>query len=81
MIAKRAKIMDEKQSELKPEIEPKEAIPSLVRMEEFLQSISKDYPVESLGGFIFWVKRNGVPKRWPVHLWKQKLEEYLGRKI
>lgn len=61
--------------------EEKVDVPSLVRIEEFLKSISKEYPVESLGGFVYWIKKQGAPVRWPFSMWKQRLEEYLGRII
>lgn len=55
--------------------------PVLVRAGEFLQIISKQYPVESMGGFIYWLKKQGMPPKWPLNMWKAKLEEYLNRKL
>lgn len=70
--------------EVKPEIYEKPEVketPVLIRPEEFLQLISREYPVESMGGFIFWLKRQGMPPKWPLKMWRAKLEQYLNRKL
>jgi len=74
--------MPKGEESMKPEeVKREEPVPSLVKIEEFLKSISKSYAIESLGGFAYWIKREGAPPKWPFQMWKNKLDEYLGRKI
>jgi len=54
---------------------------SLIKLEEFLRSIQRKYPIESLGGFSYWIRKQGAPSKWPLTMWERKLQEYLGRKI
>lgn len=74
--------MPKVEESMKPEeVKREEPVPSLVKIEEFLKSISRSYGIESLGGFVNWIKREGAPPKWPFQMWKNKLDEYLGRKI
>lgn len=66
---------------MKPEeIKPEER-PSLITISEFLNTIRKSYPIESAGAFIYFMKKDGLPKRWPLGMWKEKFEEFLTRKV
>lgn len=68
----------------KPEVYEKievQEIPTLIKPDEFLQLMSKEYPVESMGGFIYWMKKQGMPPKWPLKMWKAKLDEYFNRKL
>ena len=58
-------------------------LPTLVSLNEFIKTVSKShmYPVNSLGGYVFWVKKNGCPKKWSYEKWEEKLEEFLKRNI
>jgi hypothetical protein len=69
--------------ELKIEQKKKsDPIPTLVTLGEFILSVSKQHTNchESLGGFVYWIKKEGCPKRWPVQMWKDKFDQFLSRK-
>jgi len=70
-----------KDVDLRTEVFKEEEVPSLVTLNEFLGTIGKEYPIESIGGFIYWVKKQGAPKKWPINMWKEKLNEFLTRKV
>jgi len=55
--------------------------PSLISISEFLNSIRKNHPIESSGAFVYWMKKDGMPKRWPLKMWQDKFEEFLNRKV
>jgi hypothetical protein len=52
-----------------------------VRFNEFLSSLKNSYLIETIGGFVNWMKRNGIPKSLTSVQWKEKLEEYINRKV
>jgi len=70
------------QIEKEPVSEPV-VVPTMCSVEEFIRNhlAKRSYPVESLNSFMFWMKRNGCPKRWPPIMWQDKLEEFLNRKV
>ena len=72
--------MIKKSKDLKPEV-LEEEIPSLITINEFIGSVGKEHPVESLGSFIYWIKKQGMPKRWPIRMWREKFNEFLNRKV
>ena len=53
----------------------------LIKIEEFLNTANKMYKVESLGGFYGFMKRQGMPPKLSFARWKEKLEEFLKRKV
>ncbi len=69
--------------ELEPETKELEPMQTMCSVEEFVRSnlAKRSYPVESLNSFMFWMKRNGCPKRWPPTMWQAKFEEFLNRKV
>ncbi len=67
-----------KPEEMKKEVEEEL---SLINISEFLNSIKKTHPVESAGSFIYWMKKDGLPKRWPLKMWQEKFKEFLNRKV
>jgi hypothetical protein len=63
-----------------PEVVQSE-VPSLMSVNEFLGSISKYNPIETLGGFVYWAQRQGAPKKWSKQKWEEMLKEFLTRKV
>jgi len=66
---------------MKPEEIKSEERPSLITISEFLDTTRKSHPIESSGAFIYYMKRDGLPKRWPLKMWQDKFEEFLNRKV
>ena len=64
---------------------PNQVVPlaTMCSVEEFVRTnlAKRRYPVESMNSFMFWMKQNGCPKRWPPNMWQDKLEEFLNRKV
>jgi hypothetical protein len=56
---------------------------TLIKFQEFLFTIQKNkkYPIETIGGFINWMKRQGFPKSYPFSKWKELLDKYVIRKV
>ena len=73
--------MEKKLEILEVQKEP-ESVPVMIKFNEFLSSISKsrEFLPETIGGFVFWMKREGVPKSLPFNRWKELLVEYSIRK-
>jgi len=76
-----------RESKVSPKIEEDKPegdlpLPTLVTLKEFVSSISKQHTnyYESLGGFAYWIKKEGCPKKWPYDFWLQKFNEFLERK-
>ncbi len=61
----------------------REEMPVMIKFNEFLFSISKsrEFLPETIGGFVAWMKREGVPKSLPYNRWKELLVEYSKRKV
>jgi hypothetical protein len=86
--AKKEVTMEKKPEILEVQKEPesvpirREETPVMIKFNEFLSSISKsrEFLPETIGGFIFWMKREGVPKSLPFNRWKELLVEYSIRK-
>jgi len=79
--AKKEVTMEKKLEILEVQKEP-ESVPVMIKFNEFLSSISKsrEFLPETIGGFVFWMKREGVPKSLPFNRWKELLVEYSIRK-
>jgi hypothetical protein len=60
-----------------------EGIPTLISLREFCTTTSKQktYPVETVGGFYYWITKKGCPRKWPYSMWENELKEYSGRKV
>jgi hypothetical protein len=58
-----------------------EEIPQFIKIEEFLSSVSRKYPIESLGGFVSWIKKDGMPRKLPFNKWKELLDTFRQRKV
>jgi hypothetical protein len=56
-------------------------MPVMIKFNEFLSSVSKSrkFLPETIGGFVAWMKREGVPKSLPFNRWKELLEKYSKR--
>jgi hypothetical protein len=71
------------ESQKEPESVPisREEMPVMIRFNEFLSSISKSraFLPETIGGFVSWMKREGVPKSLPFNRWKELLITYSKR--
>ena len=86
--AKNEVAMEKKPEILEVQKEPKsvpisrEEMPVMIKFNEFLFTISKskEFLPETIGGFVAWMKRNGVPKSLPFNRWKELLVEYSIRK-
>lgn len=63
-------------------VEQRPSMPSLVTLNEFVLTLSKQriHHFESLGSFVYWIKKDGCPNRWPFDMWKQKFDEFLSKK-
>jgi hypothetical protein len=48
---------------------------------EFLNSLKGKYLIETIGGFSNWMKRYGIPKSLNETQWKDKLDEFMNRKV
>ena len=57
--------------------------PSLINLNEFCVTIAKrrEHPTSSIGGFAYWIKKKGCPKKWPFTVWQKEFQEYLDRKV
>ncbi len=75
-----AKAKTEEKIEITPIPVPEEK-PSMLTFSEFAGSIRKRHVIETLGGFSYWMQRQGMPPKWPKDMWEAKLEEYLTRKL
>jgi hypothetical protein len=55
----------------------------LVTLREFILTLSKQRKNrhESLGAFVYWIEKDGCPRKWPFVKWEQKFEEFLHRKV
>ena len=56
---------------------------TLIKFSEFLYTVSKseEYLPETLGGFAYFMKREGVPKSLPFSKWKELLDNYTKREV
>jgi len=56
---------------------------SLITLKEFVRAMTarRVYKVESLHSFIYWIRKDGCPKKWPLRMWEGKLIEFLTRKV
>jgi hypothetical protein len=54
--------------------------PTMIKLSEFINSSSlrKTYKVETLGGFLFWVK-DKAPAKLPLENWKKLLDQFANR--
>lgn len=75
---------------LKAKIEPEEPkpiqfpipeMPTLVNFNEFLGSLYRTQRFESVGGFVYWMKKQGIPKKLSVERWKEYFDEFVNRKV
>jgi len=80
--AKKSEVTMEKKPEILEVQKEPESVPVMIKFNEFLSSISKsrEFLPETIGGFVFWMKREGVPKSLPFNRWKELLVEYSIRK-
>jgi hypothetical protein len=80
--AKKEVAMEKKPETLEMRKEP-ESVPVMIKFNEFISSVSKsksrEFLPETIGGFVFWMKREGVPKSLPYERWKELLVEYSKR--
>lgn len=79
------------EKKLESEIEPEKGLesvsseslemPVLIKFNEFIYTVSKsrEFKPETIGGFVYWMKREGIPKSLPFDRWKDKLEKYSKR--
>ncbi len=65
-----------------PVVEELQELPTKIKFNEFLSGIQKarEFLPETVGGFIAWMKREGVPKSLPYNRWRELLVEYTKRK-
>jgi hypothetical protein len=59
---------------------PIQEIPSLILLNEFINSMLNKFQIETLGGFARWAKGN-CPAKWSYAMWKKTLDDYLARKV
>lgn len=59
----------------------REEMPTMIKFNEFLSSVSKsrEFLPETIGGFVSWMKREGMPKALPFTRWKELFVEYSKR--
>jgi hypothetical protein len=68
--------------EEKPKSELQAPMPSLITLSEFLLTLSKQRTnyFESLGGFAYWIRKEGCPNKWPFDTWMDAFKKFLSRK-
>ena len=73
------KDVKEAKTKIQPTLEP-EPMPTMIRLTEFLNSepIRKAHKVETLGGFLNWVKNRSAAKL-PFDGWNKLLEQFSSR--
>jgi len=72
------------ESQKEPEsVTIREEMPVMIKFNEFLSSISKSraFLPETIGGFVSWMKRSGIPKSLPYSRWLDLIKEYATRKV
>ena len=84
--SEKSEIVMEKQPEVKEPLPPyvsREEQPAKIKFNEFLNSISKsrEFLPETIGGFVSWMRREGIPKSLSFDRWKELLVEYSQRKV
>lgn len=68
-----------KPEDLPPLLEPE--VPTFILVDEFLYSIRGNYMIETIGGFVQWIRQKSVPKKLPLSSWKSLFDEYSNRKV
>ena len=76
------KVILKVETDAEPKVEKSQPMPSLITLNEFVLTLSKQrmHHFESLGSFVYWIKKDGCPNRWPFDMWKQKFDEFLSKK-
>jgi len=56
---------------------------SFITLKEFIRTMTarRVYKVESLHSFIYWIRKDGCPRKWPLKMWEMKFNEFLTRKV
>jgi hypothetical protein len=82
MTPKKEETKKEEEAKIVPEAYvPQEEMPSLIVFNEFLLQLQREAPIESVGSFMSWMKRKGIPKKLSSLRWREYFNEFINRKV
>jgi hypothetical protein len=80
MTAKEKEPKEEKHAKTPMHFEDPVIMPTMINLTEFINTgaLRKNFKVETLGGFLLWVK-DKAPTKLPFHNWKSLLDQFANR--